>query len=119
MATMSIELDREDASYVPGEPITGRVAWDLDRGSERVVLRLLWQTSGKGTRDTGIVREKQFERVPLRGDESFALDGCDGPYSFSGKLITVQWLLEAYAEPGDAFAERTLTLSPTGEEVRV
>ena len=119
MATMTIQLDRPDKAYVPGEPITGRIAWDLDQGSERVVLRLLWQTSGKGTQDSGIVSEEVFEMVALRDERDFSFSGLEGPYSFSGRLITVSWLIEAYAEPGNAFADQGLTLSPTGQEVRI
>lgn len=119
MATITIQLDREDNAFVPGEPITGQVAWDLDQASERVVLRLYWQTSGKGTQDSGIVGEEVFEMVSARDERDFSFAGLEGPYSFSGKLITVSWLIEAYAEPGEGFAEQVITLSPTGQEVRV
>jgi len=119
MATMTIQLDREDRAYVPGEPITGRVQWDLDQGSERVTVRLIWQTSGKGNRDTGVVNETQWDRVPLSGERAFDFPGVEGPYSFSGKLITVGWLIEAVAEPGEGYAEQSFSVSPTGSEVAI
>lgn len=114
---MTIQLDRDDRAYVPGEPITGTVKWDLDPGSERIIVRLLWQTSGKGTQDTGLAHELQWDMVPLSGEREFEFPGVEGPYSFSGKLITVGWLVEAIAEPGDAFAEQSFSVSPTGAEV--
>lgn len=119
MDTIDLKLDREDTGYVPGEPISGRVSWDLGRSPGRMVVRLLWQTSGKGTQDTGVVAEEVYEMASLRDARVFSFPGVEGPYSFSGKLITVQWLIEAVADKGDAHAEQLLTVSPTGTEVRV
>lgn len=118
MRSLTLQLDRDDAAYIPGELITGHVAWDLTEGPERLTIRLIWQTSGKGTQDVGVVSEQPFELASLRGSRDFSFEGIDGPYSFSGKLITVAWVVEAVVEPGGHHAERSLTLSPTGFEVR-
>lgn len=118
MQGITLQLDRDDAAYIPGEPITGQVSWDLDRAPDTITLRLFWQTSGKGTQDMGIAQEEVFELVSLRETRSFVFEGVEGPYSFSGKLITVAWIIEAVAKPGEGFGETTLTLSPTGLEVR-
>ena len=115
MSTITLQLDRDDAGYVPGEPITGRVSWDLDANTDRVFVRLVWQTSGKGNRDVGVVDEQIVDRSTMRGEREFAFEGVEGPYSFSGRLITLSWTVEA--EASDAYTELPLTVSPSGEEV--
>ncbi len=118
MTGLTIQPDRLDRAYVPGEPITGTIGWDLAEPSEQIVVRLVWQTAGKGTEDFGVAGEESFAVQSLRGECAFSFDGVEGPYSFSGTLITIAWRIEAYTDPSDAHAEQTLTLSPTGGEVR-
>lgn len=118
MPGLTLQLDRDDASYVPGEPITGSVAWDLDQAPEGITVRLLWHTSGKGSRDMGVVGEQTWELVSSGGQEPFSFPGIDGPYSFSGRLITVSWVVEAVTQGTDLHTEVPFSLSPSGEEVR-
>ena len=40
-----------------------------------------------------------------------------GPYSFSGRLISLIWALELVAEPGNHVARVEITLGPDGQEV--
>jgi len=115
---ITIQLDRADTSYVPGEPVTGRVSWRLGEAPKRVIVRLLWHTSGKGSRDTGVAEELTWEPVSPQEERAFSFAGLDGPYSFSGRLITVNWLVEVVAKGTREQAELGFTLSPTGEEVR-
>lgn len=117
--TIQIHLDRSDASYLPGEPITGDVSWDLPSGVESLTVRLFWQTEGKGTQDFGVAHEITWEQVALRERRAFTFAGVDGPYSFSGNMISVCWLIEAYTSPEQAHAQSPVTLSPTGAEIRV
>ena len=118
MTGLTIQPDRPDRAYVPGEPITGTISWDLAEQPEQIAVRLVWQTAGKGTKDFGVAAEEVFVLQSLRGEHAFSFAGVEGPYSFSGTLITIAWRVEAYTDPGDAHAELALTLSPTGEEVR-
>lgn len=118
MQGLSLQLDRGDASYVPGEPITGKVTWDLEPSLSSVTVRLLWRTSGKGSQDFGLVGEEVWDSVSPSDSQPFTFPGVDGPYSFSGKLITVSWIVEAYAGRQKHKVEQALMLSPTGTEVR-
>lgn len=115
---IEIQLDRSDASYLPGEPITGRVRWELNPGVESVAVRLFWRTEGKGTQDFGVAEEITWEHVSTREERAFGFAGVDGPYSFSGSLISICWVIEAYLLPGHAQVEQPITLSPTGAEIR-
>ena len=116
---ITITLGRPDAAYVPDEPITGEVTWDLVQVPERIAVQVLWETSGKGTRDYGVAHERVWEMPSTSGRESFDFPGLEGPYSFSGKLITVSWVVEVTAEPKAGSAKQAFTLSPTGQEVRL
>ncbi|MEM1356169.1 MAG: hypothetical protein AAGC44_14100 [Planctomycetota bacterium] len=115
---ITLTLDRDDAAYVPGEPITGTVAWDVPGDLDRVVLRLFWRTEGKGTQDVGVAEEVEFDLVSRRGSRGFSFSGLVEPYSFSGQLVSIVWAIEAIAKPSGDVVRRPLTFSPTGQEVR-
>ncbi len=117
--TLQIQLDRSDACYLPGDAITGSVSWDLTSGVQSVSVRLFWRTQGKGTQDLGVAQEITWEQVAIREQRAFTFAGVDGPYSFSGQLISVCWVIEAYTSPGNAQGEQPIVLSPTGAEIRV
>ena len=119
---LTIELDRTvaggEGGYVPGEALTGLVRWSLSREPVVVMVRLFWRTEGKGSGDSGLAGELKFEGLTGAGEQAFVFEGPDGPYSYSGKLVSVVWAVEAIASPGDEVARAELTLSPTGQEVR-
>lgn len=115
---ITLTLDQAEGGYVPGEPITGDVAWDIPGKLDKVTLRLFWRTEGKGTQDVGVVAEEVFDLVSSRESRAFSFKGVAGPYSFSGNLVSILWAVEAIASPGDEVARAELTLSPTGQEVR-
>jgi len=41
----------------------------------------------------------------------------EGPYSFSGKLISIIWAIELILEPGPSVERREIVMSPSGREV--
>ena len=61
MDLIEIHLDREGVKCVPGEAITGTVAWQLDAPATGVEIRLFWYTRGKGTTDVQVVKAQQFD----------------------------------------------------------
>lgn len=117
MSELRIELDRDKAACAPGEMVSGRVRWSVEGNPESVELSLLWHTSGKGTRDVGVVETLKWETPGASNvkDFSFALPG--GPYSFSGRLISLVWILELTVFPDRRTEKRELILSPTGSEI--
>lgn len=114
---LSIELEDGRTVFRPGETVTGVVRWDLDEEATDVVLRLFWFTEGRGTRDVEVAAEKRFEAPGMEDRRSFELRLPDGPYSFSGKLISLIWALELIADPGDRTTRRMLTVGPDRHEV--
>jgi hypothetical protein len=114
-----IRIETRDGvnAFLPGETIEGTVGWHFDVPAKNVELRLLWYTEGKGDQDVTVV-----ESVPLPNpgrDEvrPFQIRLPAGPFSFSGRLISLVWALEAVAEPGSRAERLPITVSPTRQEI--
>ena len=106
------------SSFAPGETVQGTVQWNFGQDNpEAIELSLFWRTAGKGTRDVGVVETVKFDSPGSLGWKDFSFKLPTGPYSFSGKLISILWALEATAWPGGQTARRNIIVSPSGEEV--
>jgi len=114
---MKIQSEDARTAFRPGEEVRGAVSWELPDEPRSLELRLLWYTAGIGTRDVGVVARLAFERPGASDRRDFALTLPHGPYSFSGKLISLIWALELVARDPDEVARLELTVSPTGREV--
>jgi hypothetical protein len=101
----------------PGELIEGVASWHLDDEVDAVEVRLFWYTSGKGTQDVGIVRVLRTETPTTSGHKEFSIRAPEGPYSFSGKLITLAWAIELVALPGGETERLDLRVGPQTVEV--
>ena len=53
------------------------------------------------------------------GEERFSLAIPNGPYSFSGKLVSLLWGLRLMILPSQEQTQVNLTVSPTGEEINL
>jgi hypothetical protein len=114
-----IRIETRDGAnaFLPGETVEGTVGWHFDAPARNVELRLLWYTEGKGDQDVTIVEIVPYGNPGTEGIRAFHLRLPAGPFSFSGKLISLLWALEAVAEPG-GWAERLpITVSPTRQEL--
>jgi hypothetical protein len=105
--------------FKPGELIEGTASWHLDDEVEAIEVRLFWYTSGKGTRDVEVVRSLRTEAPESSGHREFSIRVPDGPYSFSGKLITLAWAIEIVALPGGETERLDLTIGPQPVEVDI
>lgn len=117
MSDLTLKLSDDRRELTPGERIAGSISWRLDRSAKAIEVRLFWYTVGKGTQDVGIVDLRRIESPAMAGNESFAFTLPAGPYSFSGKLITLRWSVEAVLLPGNEAATEELSLSPQGREI--
>ena len=113
---ITIETRDGAAVFAPGEVISGTVSWHLE-GAKSVELRLLWYTEGKGDRDSRLVTTVELAHPGENEVRPFNLRLPEGPFSFSGKLISLVWTLEAVAAPGSRAAHLDITVSPTGREI--
>jgi len=117
MTALELEIAGGKARFLPGDELDGVVRWGFAKPPGALEVRLLWQTRGKGTEDLKIVQRVQFERPAASDRKTFRITIPAGPYSFSGKLISLVWGIEAVAEPGGKSDRLKLTVSPTGNEI--
>jgi hypothetical protein len=117
MEKLSIVLDEDKTAFTPRETVRGTIQWNLDASPRHLELSLFWYTSGKGTRDVGVVGTVRFDEPSAYGSKDFAFTLPEGPYSFSGKLISLIWALELTSSPDSEMVQRDITLSPRGQEI--
>ena len=119
MDELKIETEGGRDAYDPGEELRGTVSWDLAAPAADVEVRLFWYTRGKGTTDVNVVKTQRFDAAGRRGRHDFRFVLPESPYSFSGKLISLVWALEAIAEPGERSARLDLIVAPDSKEIQI
>ena len=117
MSRLEVSTQGRRLAFHPGEELRGTASWSLDAPPTKVELRLFWRTEGKGSQDVGVVETLSFDGAGADDRREFRLRLPNGPYSFSGKLISLIWALELVAEPGADSGRQDITLSPTGREL--
>ena len=117
MSELDISLRDSQTSYAPGDTVVGAVQWNLQTNPRRLDVTLLWYTAGKGTRDVGVIETVAIENPGSLGSQDFAFALPYGPYSFSGRLISLIWVIELTSAPGEQTVRQEITVSPTGEEI--
>ena len=117
MDKLDIILHGDRTTFAPRETVRGRLEWALDTNPRYLELSLFWYTSGKGTRDVGVIGTAKFDDPGVHGSKDFSFALPDGPYSFSGKLISLIWAIELTCSPGSETVRREITVSPTGREI--
>jgi hypothetical protein len=116
---LTLHTDEGRTWFRPGEVIRGEASWQLEEEAEAVEIRLFWYTSGKGTRDVEVVDSLRTASAGPSGARSFSLRAPDGPYSFSGTLITLAWAIELVVDPGGATERLDLVIGPRPVEVEL
>ena len=119
MSALNLQLADAKTKYRPGERLEGVAFWELSEKPRSLEVRLYWRTQGKGTVDLEIVRSVAFDGVALNDRRPFSMELPPGPYSVSGKLVSIVWGVELVAEPGGQSDHLEITISPSGEEVRL
>jgi hypothetical protein len=116
---LTIEIRDGGTWFKPGETIEGTVTWQLEDEADAIEVRLFWFTQGTGARDVEIVTTRHMARPELSGTRSFEFNVPRGPYSFSGKLITLAWAIELVVLPGGGTERLDLTIGPQPVEVDI
>lgn len=119
MGDVVIQLDEQKTAYRPGEMIRGSVAWSLEERPQSVEVRLVWSTAGKGDRNFQVVQTVSPRATQIRDQQMFQLQAPQGPYSFSGKLVSLVWAVEAVVEPKSLSTRSEIVISPTGQEINL
>jgi hypothetical protein len=112
---LRVEGGRRD--FAPGETLCGSVQWTGRDAPEALEVRLLWYTEGRGNRDVGVAQRLRIEAPAAIGSGAFRFDAPSGPWSCSGRLVSIRWALEAVTQPAGETARCELTLAPGGREI--
>ena len=97
---MRIELREPTACYRPGQPIIGSLhRQDGNAERESIEIRLIWFTRGKGDRDFEVIDLKTIDHLKDKNPAAFEFNAPRYPCSFSGKLISLIWAIEAISFP--------------------
>ena len=116
---ISINLDRgEEPQFLPGDKISGNVEWvELSEDSDKLEVRLIWFTVGKGDRDAHFVDVKEVADPANNGQTNFEFIAPHRPNSFSGKLIAIQWAIEVIVFPQRDAEQANLSIQPAAGEI--
>jgi hypothetical protein len=112
-----VEIRGGRTAFAPGEVIQVNALWALPDPPTSLEVRLCWFTRGKGTEDAGIVAVDTISAPGPAGEHGSTFTLPEGPYSFSGKLISLSWAVELVALPSRKFARCDLVVAPGGREV--
>jgi hypothetical protein len=115
--TLSIQPRDNRTRFLPGEELAGMVSWSFDRSPKALELRLFWYTKGRGITDARIVETIRFEDPEPEGHREFRFVLPEGPSSFVGTLIILNWALELVAEPTHEVERVDIVVSPSGKEI--
>ncbi|MFT5301609.1 MAG: hypothetical protein ACI87E_003044 [Mariniblastus sp.] len=113
-----ITFDQHPAEYVPGNTISGWVNIDRIRTNDtEFEVRLIWHTEGKGDQDLEIVAS--LPKANMIGTERFQFEftAPSRPFSFSGKLISLNWAVEVMLLPGESEHRARIVISNSGSEI--
>lgn len=113
---LEIDLNGKTA-FSPGERIDVEVRWDLAATPLSAELRVVWNTSGKGDRDLEVVETISVEAGRMADRQRLSVTLPEEPYSFSGKLLSINWALEMIVFPTKESTRQPITIAPEGREV--
>lgn len=117
MSSISVETVDGRTTFEPGEEIAVDVHWDFEQAPDALELRLVWNTSGKGTTDVQVASAERIHEPSASERRRLTLQLPHSPYSFSGKLVSIIWALEAVALPKEDSTRLEIVIGPNGEEV--
>lgn len=117
MNRMELIFPDDMTQFDPGAEIAVEATWELDEIPDHLEVRLVWHTTGKGDRDLKQVKTVTISSSTPSGRELVTLSLPWGPYSFSGKLISLIWGIELVALPSEDSTRRVITVAPQGQEV--
>jgi hypothetical protein len=113
MRTASISIHGVRDSYRPGETLRGSIEWSAQCPLDRMEIRLFWMTGGLAPRQIGRVETRSLDRLPAVGSEKFEFVLPTAPWSFQGRLVHLDWVVEVLFPPGDN-AHVVFSLLPEG-----
>lgn len=100
------------ASFQPGERISVGVGWDTQEPLTLLHLETVWKTSGKGTEDVGVVSRLVIDDPQPAERRVVQIRLPQEPWSYSGRLLSIQWFLQLTAFPSESCRLMPIVISP-------
>ncbi len=96
---MAITINLAATSFKPGDVISGNVEFGFEgnRLPKELKIRLAWFTQGKSTQDK-IYCDEAIIPLQETGTFEFTLKPPPFPWSYEGKLFSVQWMVAVEAD---------------------
>lgn len=118
MSSCKVTLEDASRPISPGQSLSGEAEWELSEDVEALEVRLCWTTEAMhGSEPPVIVKAEEIDHPARRGHRHFRYDLPAGPWSFEGKLFSVEWYVELSAQTRE-LARASFILSPFGQPVR-
>jgi len=119
MNRLELSLNAPGALYFPGEELRGTLVWELERDPDRLEIALFWSTEGKGSTDSHTAASEAWEFPGVSGRREFRFTLPEAPHSFTGKLISLIWGVEATCKKPKLRAFVPFVMSPAGEALQL
>ena len=116
---LHLQIANDRTNFSPGDEIAGSARWQCAEAPERIEIHLCWTTRGKGTPDSGIATTVAVESPVAQGEHAFRFIAPGEPHSFSGKLISLVWMIEAVTSEDDENANVEIVIAPEGREIEL
>ncbi len=117
MSNVSISIRDGRTDFSPGDRIELQAEWQLVETPRAVEVRLVWYTRGKGDTDVCVVDEARFDQSQSFGQRQCNFQLPAAPYSFSGKLVSLVWAVEAVVEPSGESQRLDIVVAPGAQEI--
>jgi hypothetical protein len=101
---LSIRLEEKDLIYRPGDTVRGEVVVEVNEpcSCKELALWCGWRTHGKGNRAEGVKERLVLFQGEMRPGTSqrypFEFKAGTGPATYHGKLLNVDWYVQARAD---------------------
>ena len=100
---LSIELDRPDQHYKTGDTVSCTVTVSVDKtvNCDGLTVTNLWQTHGKGNRDSATLTSEELfqgEWQPGEYSYSFSFEIKEGPLTYRGHYINIDRYVKVRAD---------------------
>ncbi len=112
-----ITIEMERLAFEPGNTIQGLIRWTDLKSDDRIEIRLIWYTAGKGDRDFGVVATESIDSPTPNGNQTFRFAAPFYPHSFSGQLISLIWRIEVINMSDLSTEFLDLVIAPDGVEI--
>ena len=112
-----LTLQLEKTNFLPLENLKGKFSYEQLPQNETLLLSLYWFTEGRGDQDIHAPLTVEYLPKETMGERDFSIQLPPAPHSFSGKLITLQWILELKSMTTDFSIQKNITISHTTQEI--